>query len=163
MLATKSLRRSQSGFRLRSSIGIVLITALVMSCGSSKRDQALGSTLEKAVASASPGATINMGLILPGDWTRLVVFPAYTPNLIARETLGFDFDIESTPSQSQDGVNVVVLATDTSVVTWFIAQRDRIDFDVGSQPLVFQRSNTVFRLVHNEFGDPLLMNGESGG
>ena len=97
MASINFLSRSSS-WLMSSAVQLLAVLALATACGNPGEDRALAGKLESAVDSAGAGKVVSLNEMLPGDWTRLVVFPAYTSNLVARETLGFDFDIEATPS-----------------------------------------------------------------
>lgn len=148
-------RRWQTIVRL--ALPIAVGATVLVGCGTGHEDRALAGKLESIVTSASADESIDLAELFPGSWTRLIVFPAYTPNVVARETLGFDFDIEATPSQSQDGDNLVVLATETAVTAWCVVGKGQANFGVESQPLVFNRADAVFRIGVDTFGDPALV------
>jgi len=144
---------------VQAILAIALATAFV-SCTSgginATRDDALAGTVTEAVNGLSPGETLDFSSLVAGDWSRITVFPAYQTNKIARATLGFDFDIESTPSQSDDRTNVIVFSGDRGILRWFVVDRSRVNFGVESSPIVIPRTEAALQLSTDPYGDPIL-------
>ncbi len=72
-----------------------------------------------AVGDAAQGDTVDLVAVLGDDWDRVAFLHPYYSNKLARETLGFDFDVESeSPWTYTEGGTVVVLAADDELVAW---------------------------------------------
>lgn len=120
------------------------------------RAQSLAAELLDAVSNSKTGDRLIMAEVLSGDWSRFAVFPAYSSNEAAHQTLGFPFDIERTPSQSDDSIDVIVLATDVAVVQWFTVSESEVSFGVDSTPLTLDKSDSVFEVSITSLGDRIL-------
>jgi hypothetical protein len=126
--------------------------ALLLACtpGLPAPRQELASILVAAVADAEIGEEIDLRDLIDGDWDRAVIFPAYQPNSIAEEELGFAFDIESTPSQSHDDQAIMVLSRDDTLQAWFSFDRSDVEFQLHGTPLGFDRDDAQFRVELQE-------------
>lgn len=86
--------------------------------------------LERAVAGATPGDTIDLVSVLGADWDRAIVFGGYHTNQSADAILGFPFDYErAADSDGTDTGSFVLLADGDEVVAWFNVANGAFLFD----------------------------------
>lgn len=98
---------------LATAAFVVVAVVGLVGCGQAAgiRGDRLSGVLQEIASNAAVGDRVDLADVYDAAWTRIAIFPAYSTNDLARRTLGFDFDIEGTPSQSRDDSYVVVFAT----------------------------------------------------
>jgi hypothetical protein len=136
---------------------LVVIVGLV-GCGQAAdvRDDRLSGVLQDIASNAAAGDPVDLADVYDGAWTRVAIFPAYSTNDLARRTLGFDFDIQSTPSQSRDDSYVVVFADGDRVAKWFPTDTEGIGFGAITLPVSTDRPSAQAQVALDSFGDSFL-------
>jgi hypothetical protein len=137
---------------------IVAAVIVLQACGvPPNRKPDLEARLSELIGSARPGDLIHLDEVIGPRWNRIVLFPPYQPNSVARRELGFDWDIESTPSQTRDSSVVLVMVIDDRAAGWMISDGSRGHFDLGGSPLNLEPGDTAFRLSLNSQGERQLV------
>jgi len=131
----------------------LLIACVACTGASGPMDQGLARALADATQRAKVGDTIDFGQLFAGQWSEMVIFPAYQSNATARDELGYDFDLEGTPLHDQDATQVVVLSTGTASERWFVIQRPEGGLGYWTEPAKLQRANATATFGLDEHGD----------
>lgn len=131
-----------------------LIGLVALSCtGTPDRlRQDTADSLAAAISSAGDGDWIELSDHIDVEYEAVTVFPPYQTNEVARDTLGFDWDIEGTGSTQSEGVNIVVFVRERSVAAWFKAQYDTVDFRVDDRPTTLPAQDATVQVVLEGFG-----------
>ena len=107
-------------------------------------DVARRDALLASARAAAPGAPVDLVAATGGDWERLVVFGPYSYNDRARETLGFEFDIERvSPWTNTEGGSVVVLVAGAEPVSWFTVRSDAVSLSCLNFQTIAASSSTL--------------------
>ena len=128
-------------------VHVVWLLLVVMAGCSAPRqpeDTARRDALVAAVEATSLGSQVDLTATLGADWDRAVVLGAYTGNDIAREVLGFDFEVERvSPWTHTEGGSVVVLSAGSEPVAWFALPSEAVRLDCFNLDGIAQADSTL--------------------
>ena len=115
---------------------LVLIALCLVACEKNSETLALN-TSEKF---------IDLAVHIPGNWSKVCVLPPYTTNAMAKELLGFGYNVElNTNISTSDSITLLLTISGNTVLQAFEVNRRNADFSsLGAK--CYPRSNAKFRL-----------------
>ena len=143
----------------RACLPILASLLLLLGCSPANERADLTERLSQTVQSAAIGDLISINAVTDVTFDKMTVFSGYTPNDDARELLGFDWDVESTPGWANDSDQVVVLSENEHVSAWFTVTPSQADFGIESTFLQLPSDRATFRVGLGENGRRILVPG----
>jgi ribosomal protein L24E len=107
--------------------------------------------LQRAIAdlaTAEDGQLVEIAVLTDFEWTTLHYFPAYTPDEIIEQDLGFSWPSVETNCgiDSQDGTGLLVFKEDTVVVRYFCQNSCMGGFSEAYRPDGWTPETAVFEI-----------------
>ena len=88
---------------------------------------------------------VDFANIGDSEWNKVCFFAPYTAKGISKQALGFDWEVtEQTDIASNEGINVIVFATESKVTEYFAIPRNKIDSFRNIPAQCIPRSKAVF-------------------
>ncbi len=151
-MTDRKLRRS---IRSGKAFALVLIIAAAATGALSVRQALLpppgerpelGVRIQTAAAALGDGEALDINNFTNFTWQRLIVLPAYAPDSVARQALGFEWPAERLPSSDNDAWTTLIFADDGRVVAWCQLESSRVNFhsELYAGPLVVAASQARF-------------------
>ena len=85
----------------------------------------------------SAGAKVDLVEANPGEWDRVCILGPYSDNAAARQTLGFDWNVEGrTPIRRNDGIAVLLFVRGNEVTEHIEHPRNLGDFVPNSRKCI---------------------------
>lgn len=119
-------------------------------CSQSTGDKSTREAVSAALASsASNGAELNLGQVVPGDWTRVLFLCPYGSEERVNKALGFTWD-DYPGADDSEGLVTFVFASQSAVVTWATLGRSTGD-PCSDKPLgTTDKASAVFRVTKTD-------------
>lgn len=115
---------------------------LVSSCGF-VRSEIIGKELETQIKKNN-WERVDLSQVGGSAWQRVCIFQPYSNNDLAKQTLGFEWDLEQKTSiSSSDSMNLLVFVEGKEVITYVEHPRNLGDFE-GLSGQCFDREDAKF-------------------
>ena len=132
--------------RVRLSLTALGLVLSLAACGGSGEDTTIPGALQQALR-GEPGAEIVMADVVPGDWTRMLIFGPYTPPDTIDASLGFHWDGASgTHIDMLDAFTLIVFADEDRVMAWSMVSRAIAEWSNDALARSWSRAEARFRV-----------------
>jgi len=129
-------------------IALTAAVVIVSACSPPPEDVAGRNAFQIAVDTTASGETIDMAAFAPEGSVQLGIFPPYSVNADARDTLGFTVPIEEmSPWRSTEGGSVFVFATEGQVLAWWAVPWGELDTFCVHVPVAVELDDLVVRIA----------------
>jgi hypothetical protein len=129
---------------------IALATAVVTvsACSPRPEDVAGRDAFLDAVDTTPNGESIDIAALAPEGSVQLGIFPPYSVNADARDTLGFTVPIEEmSPWRSTEGGSVFVFASEGQVLAWWAVPWEELDTFCVEGPVAVGLDDRMVRIA----------------
>lgn len=125
----------------RHLLSVLVLSVSLTACDRPDRDASLEIARQFQLSGAG---SVNLAQAVPGGWEEVCVLASYADNVVASNTLGFDWNAESKTSiQTNDSISVLVFVKDGEVLRYVEHPRADGDFSrLGGK--CFAREESVF-------------------
>ena len=112
----------------------------------------IGEAIAAWTESAPPGSTLALTQVAPFQWDKVAVFATYAERQTAELTLGFDWNIDDSPTAARDTGALIGFALGDAVVAWTIVpMHNPFGFRYEGEALVTRRAEAVFTWTGDHF------------
>jgi hypothetical protein len=139
--------RVMADVRTSPLLACVLLALFLVACSSTQgtRRDDVGARLRAWTEAAQIGDTVQLTDFTNFDWDRAVVLGPYSTNEQARNALGFDWDVETSPIYDHENVNLIGFAKVDRIVAWTLLARSAdTPPGVNGIPLVVESDKAAF-------------------
>lgn len=112
----------------------------------------IGEAIAVWAESAPPGAMVDLTQVAPFQWDRVAVFATYAERQTAERILGFDWNIDDSPTAVREAGQLMGFALDETIVAWTIVPKTApFHFVHEGDALVADRYEAVFTWTGADF------------
>jgi hypothetical protein len=121
---------------MRHFLPCLLAALAAVLAGCSEADPAISVSIAGQFR-RSAGGTVDLVEANPGEWDRVCILGPYSDNAAAKQTLGFDWDVEGrTPIRRNDGIAVLLFVRGNQVTAHVEHPRNLGDFVPNSRKCI---------------------------